>query len=453
MAKLWKKLPPPMADNFGFIEVLNKTDGMGIIDDCSEYRTSAERRRRHRENGEAQMRVVHTEIGPEDVVSGTRQKVLDAFEDGRRDLTPEFVLLSAGPCSAMIGTDLEEIAETIGQSSGIKAAAVKLSGHKAYDTGISETLLAMAKLLTKPGNICPGSVNILGATALDWQEENAGALRGWLESRDFSVAMHTTKTSGEGFLVAMHTTKTSGGRFLVTADFGGAERAENIARAAEAQVNLVVTVSGLAAAKYLKSRYGTPYIAAAPFGKSWTERVLEALESGRQPEQGTAGQKPESGGRSGEPECGRRVTEQEPECSRRVAEQEPECSRQAENMEPEVLIICEQFMGNAIRETLLCDYGMENVLVYTFYMMEKSLAQPGDGRLRSEQEAEKLLKEGGFHTIIADPLLRCFAPEGSRWIDLPHRAFQLYGEHPALPLFFGEHLNKWLDEQWRKTAE
>ena len=431
MAKLWKKLPPPMADNFGFIEVLNKTDGMGIIDDCSEYRTSAERRRRHRENGEAQMRVVHTEIGPEDVVSGTRQKVLDAFEDGRRDLTPEFVLLSAGPCSAMIGTDLEEIAETIGQSSGIKAAAVKLSGHKAYDTGISETLLAMAKLLTKPGNICPSSVNILGATALDWQEENAGALRGWLESQDFSAAMHTTKTSGERFLVAMHTTKTSGGRFLVTADFGGAERAENIARAAEAQVNLAVTVSGLAAAKYLKSRYGTPYIAAAPFGKSWTERVLEALGSGTQPEQGTAGQKSESGARSGETECGRQV----------------------ENTEPEVLIICEQFMGNAIRETLIRDYGMENVRVYTFYMMEKSLSQPGDGRLRSEQEAEKLLKEGGFHTIIADPLLRCFAPEGSRWIDLPHKVFQLYGEHPALPLFFGENLNKWLDEQLRKTEE
>ena len=448
MAKLWKKLPPPMADNFGFIEVLNKTDGMGIIDDCSEYRTSAERRRRHRENGEAQMRVVHTEIGPEDVVSGTRQKVLDAFEDSRRDLTPEFVLLSAGPCSAMIGTDLEEIAETIGQSSGIKAAAVKLSGHKAYDTGISETLLAMAKLLTKPGNICPGSVNILGATALDWQEENAGALRGWLESQDFSAAMHTTKTSGgrflaamhttktssEGFLVAMHTTKTSSGRFLVTADFGGAERAENIARAAEAQVNLAVTVSGLAAAKYLKSRYGTPYIAAAPFGKSWTEHVLEALGSGTQPEQGTAGQKPESGARSGETECGRRVAEQEPECG----------------AQPAILIIGEQFMGNAIRETLIRDYGMENVRVYTFYMMEKSLSQPGDGRLRSEQEAEKLLKEGGFHTIIADPLLRCFAPEGSRWIDLPHKVFQLYGEHQPLPLFFGENLNRWLDGQLRK---
>lgn len=62
----------------------------------------------------------------------------------------------AAPCSAMIGTDLEEIAETVEQESGVKATAVKLSGHKAYDAGISETLLALVKLLAKPGVGCAG---------------------------------------------------------------------------------------------------------------------------------------------------------------------------------------------------------------------------------------------------------------------------------------------------------
>ena len=37
MAGLWRKLPQLMADKFGFIEVINQTEGMGIIDDCSEY--------------------------------------------------------------------------------------------------------------------------------------------------------------------------------------------------------------------------------------------------------------------------------------------------------------------------------------------------------------------------------------------------------------------------------
>ena len=386
MAKLWKKLPPLMADNFGFIEVMNKTDGMGIIDDCSEYRTSAERRRGRGKTGEPAMRVVHTEISSEDVVTGTRQKVLDTFDAYQRDFSPEFVLLSAGPCSAMIGTDLEEIAENIEADSGIKTAAVKLSGHKTYDVGISETLLALAKLLTKPGEVRQNGINILGGNTLDWQEENTASLRGWIEEKGFSVI----------------------------ADLGGNGKAADIARAAEASVNLVVTVSGLAAAKYLKSEYGTPYIAMAPFGKSQADRLSAALPNKMQPE-----------------------------CSR-----QGETSRQPENgQKQEVLIIGEQFMGNAIRETLICDYGMQNIQVCTFYTLEKTLAQPGDRRIRSEQEAEKLLKEGGFHTIIADPLLRCFAPKDSRWIDLPHKAFQLYGEHQPLPLFLGDSLNRWLDTQ------
>ena len=240
--------------------------------------------------------------------------------------------------------------------------------------------------MAKPGEVRQNGINILGGNTLDWQEENTASLRGWIEEKGFSVI----------------------------ADLGGNGKAADIARAAEASVNLVVTVSGLAAAKYLKSEYGTPYIAMAPFGKSQADRLSAALPNKMQPE-----------------------------CSR-----QGETSRQPENgQKQEVLIIGEQFMGNAIRETLICDYGMENIQVCTFYTLEKTLAQPGDRRIRSEQEAEMLLNEGGFHNSRADPLLRGFAPKDSRWIDLPHKAFQLYGEHQPLPLFLGDSLSRWLDTQ------
>lgn len=379
MAKLWKKLPPLMADNFGFIEVMNKTDGMGVIDDCSEYRTSAERRRGHRRAGADGMRVVHTEISSENVVSGTRQKVLDAFWNYREVFEPQFTLFSAAPCSAMIGTDLEEIAETVEQESGVKAAAVKLSGHKAYDAGISETLLALVKLLAKPGKVRLGSLNILGVNTLDWQEDNTAFVRKWVEEQGFQVI----------------------------AAPGTMEKAANIEKMSEASVNLAVTASGLAAAKYLKKQYGTPYIAMAPFGKSWTGGMLAAFQTKEQP------------GNSAQPENG----------------------------QPEILIISEQLMGNALRETLIRDYGMKNIQVCTFYTLEKTLAWPGDRRIKGEDDAEELLKKGGFHLIIADPLLRSLASDKSRWIDLPHKAFELYGEHSPLPLLFGDNLNQWLEEK------
>ena len=126
MAGLWRKLPPLMADNFGFIEVINQTEGMGIIDDCSEYRTTRERKRRTQHSD---IRFVHTEMNSEDVIRGTEAKVLKTFENYQSIYNPQFVLLSAGPCSAMIGTDLEQAAEKIEQASTIRTAAVKLSGQ------------------------------------------------------------------------------------------------------------------------------------------------------------------------------------------------------------------------------------------------------------------------------------------------------------------------------------
>ena len=70
-----------------------------------------------------------------------------------------------------------------------------------------------------------------------------------------------------------------------------------------------------------------------------------------------------------------------------------------------------------------------------------------------KQDAEKLLTEGEFQLIIADPLLRCFAPKNSKWIDLPHKVFQLYGNHQALPELLGTNLNTWLDIEKSITGE
>ena len=127
--------------------------------------------------------------------------------------------------------------------------------------------------------------------------------------------------------------------------------------------------------------------------------------------------------------------------------EQPGNSTQPENGQPEILIISEQLMGNALRETLIRDYGMKNIQVCTFYTLEKTLAWPGDRRIKGEDDAEELLKKGGFHLIIADPLLRSLAPDGSQWIDLPHKAFELYGEHSPLPMLFGDNLNQWLGEK------
>lgn len=372
MRKLWKILPPLMADNFGFIETIRQTDGVGIIDDCGEYRLGRERR------GGPDIRVCHTKIASEDVVSGTRQKVLDTFEELQQRYHASFVLLSAGPCSAMIGTDLDEAAEQITKESGLPAIAVKLSGHKTYDEGISETLYGMASLLCEEQGTIPGSVNLLGANTFDLQTEMPEQIRGWFEAQGIHVI----------------------------ANFGGKETAENIKKAPAAAMNVVLTVSGLKAAKYLYQQFGTPYLAMAPFGKKWCELLLEGIQNKEQPK-----------------------------------------AHASMVGDAQVLIIGEQLMANAIRETLTREYGMERVQVATFYKLARELAEPQDVRIRDEEEAQELLGKSCFRLVIADPLLRLLAPNEVKWVDLPHNVFSLYGKPGRLPSLLGKQLNEWLEKE------
>ena len=38
MKNLYKYLPPFLSDTFGFQEIIDVTDGMGILDDCVPYK-------------------------------------------------------------------------------------------------------------------------------------------------------------------------------------------------------------------------------------------------------------------------------------------------------------------------------------------------------------------------------------------------------------------------------
>ncbi|MGN0976488.1 MAG: nitrogenase component 1 [Faecousia sp.] len=409
MKNLWTVLPPLLADNFGFLEAVNASDGCGVIDDSGDYRTGGhndhgghegysgheghgghqghggheghggrggrEGGRPHGGKHRGSGRTAVSGASSEDVVTGTRSRILEAFQEAKKQLNPQFVLFSAGPCGAMIGTDLEEIAETVSQETGLPAAAVNLTGQKPYDIGLSKTLEAMAKLLTKPMTLETGTVNLLGGSGLDWSPEDVAQTKAWIEAQGLHVL----------------------------AQPGGKVTAAQLETMAKAQINLVTTVSGLAAARYLQAQFGTPYIAMTPFGSGNCKRLLEALEVGRQPEA-------------------------------RIPE-----------APAETLIIGEQLTANAIRWELEASGAVKSADVATFYSLDKTLARPHDRRIRGEDDARALLQSGGYRLILADPLLRCFAPNGCKWVDLRHRAFNTYGEENDAPVLTAGKLNTWLD--------
>lgn len=381
MKNLWTVMPPLLSDNFGFVEVIKGSDGCGVIDDSGKFKLKGghgdrkdrrhgekphgEQRREEKRGGDKNLRITVSGANEHDVTIGTREKLLQASREAQSQWSPGFILFSAGPCGAMIGTDLSEIAETVSVEQGIPAAAVDLSGQKTYDIGISKTTQALAKLLAEDGDPLPGTVNILGATALDWAAEDVAGVKAWAESQGYQVL----------------------------AQPGGAVTSQQLRQMGKAQLNLVTTVSGMATARYLQSRFGTPYLAAAPFGEQYHG------------------------------------------------------SAHKDTTEADVLIIAEQFTANAIRSALENKKMGRGADVGTFYQLEKSCARAGDRRIRGEDAARELLNSGKYHTILADPLLRPMLRADCKWIDLPHKALNTYGQ-VAMPSFLGSKLDDWLENQF-----
>ncbi|MCD8342475.1 MAG: nitrogenase component 1 [Clostridiales bacterium] len=363
MKNLWSYMPPFLADTFGLEEVVSNTDGMGIIDDSTEYRSKSHA-----------VRMVASHIRSEDVVGGTREKVLSAFRTGSNQLGPRFVLLCAAPCASMIGTDLGEIAEQITRESGLPAAAVEVTGHKTWENGVARSLEALAKTVVAQPEGAPSGVNLIGGSALNWGSGNLEAVDRWAQQ--------------------------SCGPIL--SRWGGRETLSNLQRAANTRCNLVTSVAGLRAAKALQSAYGTPYVAGAPFGAAWSQRLAQAVQDGTAPEL------PRNGADA-----------------------------------PEVLIVAEQYMANAIRATLQLEYGMERVQVASFFTMDKARQLPGDVKLKSEEQLKTLLEQGGYKLVLTDENASALAPEGVKWVNLPCEAS--IAPSGTLPPLVGDQLNRWLD--------
>ena len=408
MKNLWMTLPPLLSDNFGLIEVVKASDGCAVIDDSGTFRLDGNHSghgggRRHgdfdsghsgfngghggrggyggrgghggRGGGKGgTSRIAVSGAGSEDVTTGTREVLLEAFREVQMRCDPQFVLFSAGPCGAMIGTDLSEIAETVSAEHQIPAAAVDLTGQKTYDTGISKTTEALAKMLADPAEKTPGAINILGATALDWAAEDVSGIRDWAARQGYQVLAQPGTTVTSTQLKAM----------------------------GKAQFNLVTTVSGLAAARYLQAIFGPPYVAAAPCGVEQSGYLARLLESGGTPQA---------------PECG----------------------------EADALIIGEQFTANAVRNALERKGIVKGANVVTFFQLDKSCARSNDRKLKGEADARELLNSGKYRLIVGDPLLRTLLQGDCKWIDLPHRALNLYTATAGISLL-GDHLDNWLEQ-------
>ena len=273
-----------------------------------------------------------------DAILGRDHLLVEKIVSAQKTVNAPFTVLVGTPVPAVIATDFKALRRMIEKKSSAPCLTIESTGVNYYDKGASkafEMLFDTFAVETLPVKAdCTG---ILGATPLDLSSCDAGRhIAGVIEGNARVYGM------GAGL--------------------------EEVRRASENALNLVIAPSGVAAAKLLEKRFGTPWKIDYPW---FSDTLLEALQE-------IAGKR--------------------------------------------VLIIHQQFAACALREKLL-DQGASGVAVGTFFMTEKSLLQEQDRILKEEDDPGKMVEEFKPDVVIADRNLFKVLPGFSgKTIDFPHFA-------------------------------
>lgn len=335
-----------------------------------------------------------------DAMLGNDEKLINDVIKAATAMHPNFIAIAGGPVPMMIGTDFTGIAEVIEKRTGIPTFGFFTNGMNFYTYGAGLAFEALAKrfckkddeISNKTGKV---SVNIIGATPLDFCiKDNMSAMRDLFLKRGYKIV--SVWAMGSSF--------------------------EEIASSGNADVNVVVSACGLPAAKYLRGKFGIPYVVGIPIGNGASDELFSLIN------------------KAAEDKKSRIMTQ-----ISKVSTQNIKINENAK-----VLIIGEQVYANSLRCCLYADYGFKNVRTLCPLDPDLSLLLSGDSTDDAEEDIENAIADNDI--IIADPLYKYLLPRGSKkcFIDMPHEAFSGRIYRNDSPCIIGEaihsHLIKFLQK-------
>lgn len=367
MRQSYRMIPVYTADVSGVCSALYELGGMTVMHDpsgCnSTYNTHDEIRWYDMDS-----LIFISGLTESDAIFGNDEKFVQDIETAAMELHPQFIALAGSQIPFMNGTDFPALAKLVEEDTGIPAFSVPTNGMHNYVYGAGIALAEIAKRFTDEKARCTDkrSINLLGVTPLD-----------------FGPVEHVEKMKAG--------MERLGWRVISTWAMG--DELEDLARAGEAAVNLVVSSVGLRAAEVLKEKFHTPYVVGTPV-KGFAERLSEKLEEAVQETAKDAGGK-----------C----------FGDKVAYFQGRLPGEAE-----ITLIGEPVMMGSLAAAIEKETGRAARVLCPLQESEGLLAS-GDRKVRGEEEAEKEL--AGAKIIVADPLYGPICPAGSELYELPHIAF------------------------------
>ena len=351
------------ADVFGVCSALFELGGMVIMHDASgcnsTYTTHDEPRWYDMES-----MVYISGLSEMEAIMGDDEKLINDIVLAAEDLKPKFIAVAGTPIPAMTGFDFEAVAALIEERTGIPAFGFSTTGMNSYVHGADMALEAIARRFTDKTTkrTTEPSVNILGLTPLDFT----------VNGTDEAIA---------AFL------KDSG--YQVLSRWAMGSSLDELAQAGKAHVNLVVSATGLGAARALQELFGTPYVVGVPIGKEYASLIQNALNQA--------------------------VTSKE--------NQFPLSDLPGK----EILVIGEGITSLSLASALELTFS-KGVGVICPTECDSILLRSKDLHLHSEEEIQQAMAEAKI--VIADPLFQPICPPDVRFVKLPTESFsgRLYRE-------------------------
>ena len=364
------------ADAFGVCSALYELGGLCVMHDASgcnsTYNTHDEPRWYDFDS-----MVYISGLSEMEAIMGDDQKFIDDIVYTAKELSPNFIAMAGTPIPTMIGTDFKAIANIIEKETNIPTFGFDTTGMHSYVSGAYKAFEALAKRFLKRNDkesrgeqkesIDKESrevknttikVNILGATPLDFSiNKSVEAMVDLLKENNFEVI--STWAMGSSL--------------------------EYIKNAGDADVNLVVSYSGMGAAKYMYENLNIPYVIGTPFGKEFANKVIEDLKEVKS-----------------------------------TKENKISYSNRKIDKNAEITIVGESIMSESLAYAISKEKN-KTVNVISSLETDEKLLLEGDKIAIFEDDIEKCLKNS--KTIIADPLFRPICPLDSNFISLPHEAF------------------------------
>ena len=209
-----------------------------------------------------QNRIFTTHMSEDDVVMGDVTRLEDAIVELDKSYAPKVIFVVASSVTAVIGTDIKGVCRYMQNEVKAKLVAFEQGGFRGdYSIGLAETYKLLVRNLPKKGVAAEkGVYHIIGASMWRYRME--------------SDIWEIKSLLGEALGLSCNACLCCDTSVEELEDMG------------LAQVNIVLGNEGLAAAKYLQEKFGTPYVYAVPYGYSavlsFLEQVGEAV--GKEPD-------------------------------------------------------------------------------------------------------------------------------------------------------------------------